>query len=59
MVPKGLHDELVRLIKAEGRWSNRQEFAIEAIREKIERLRGQPSPHPEAARVTSGTKVHQ
>jgi hypothetical protein len=36
-VPSGLHSEMVRLISSEARWSGRQEFVLEAIKEKIDR----------------------
>ncbi|MDE1822042.1 MAG: hypothetical protein KGI98_14475 [Euryarchaeota archaeon] len=38
-VPHGLHADMVALIESEKRWSGRQEFVLEALREKIERCR--------------------
>jgi Arc/MetJ-type ribon-helix-helix transcriptional regulator len=58
MVPRGLHEELIRLIRAEGRWANRQEFLMEALREKIEREKAKPSRlSPGAERVVRETRV--
>lgn len=58
MVPRGLHEELVRSIRAEGRWANRQEFLMEALREKIEREKAKPGkPPPGADRVVRETRV--
>ena len=38
-IPHGLHADMVDLIQREGRWSGRQEFVLEAIKEKIDRHR--------------------
>ncbi len=38
-VPVGLYNDMVQVIDAEKRWSGRQEFVLEAIKEKIDRHR--------------------
>lgn len=39
-LPKGLHDELAAVLTSEQRWPSRQDFIIDAVREKLDRLEG-------------------
>lgn len=42
-IPIGLYQELAAMVDTMKRWESRQDFVLEAIREKLDRLRG-PSP---------------
>lgn len=49
-LPKGLHDAIAKVVTEEQLWPSRQDFIIDALREKLERLeqgRGKPriAPH--------------
>jgi len=59
-VPKAVYDEMMRLIESEGRWPYpaRQNFILEAVREKLERyVPVGPSPVPAAhSPPRSGTR---
>ncbi len=37
-MPMGLHKELAELLTREQRWPSRQDFIIDAVREKLDRL---------------------
>jgi metal-responsive CopG/Arc/MetJ family transcriptional regulator len=39
-LPAGLHEEIAGLLTRERRWPSRQDFIIDAVREKLDRLRG-------------------
>jgi hypothetical protein len=43
-LPEGLHQELAEILLRERRWPSCQDFIIDAVREKLDRLRGSPSP---------------
>lgn len=49
-LPKGLHDEMVRVIESAREWKDRQHFIAEAIREKIERWKREHPLGPPARR---------
>lgn len=38
-LPLGLHDELAALLTQQKRWPSRQDFIIDAVREKLDRTR--------------------
>jgi len=41
-LPEGLHQELAEVLLRDRRWPSRQDFIIDAVREKLDRLRGPP-----------------
>jgi hypothetical protein len=43
-LPRGLHDELAELLIRVQRWPSRQDFIIDAVREKLDRLKAEPAP---------------
>lgn len=49
-LPKGLHDEMVRIIEGAREWKDRQHFIAEAIREKVERWKRDHPLGPPARR---------
>lgn len=50
-IPKGLHDELASILIEEQRWPSRQDFIIDAVREKLDRLRLEhPAPSKKGPR---------
>ncbi len=56
LLPAGLHAEMLGIMAAEQRWFDRQDFIKEAVREKIERHRAKPAPHPAASQVIERTR---
>ncbi|MCI4345877.1 MAG: ribbon-helix-helix domain-containing protein [Thermoplasmata archaeon] len=55
-LPAGLYEDLLRVMAAEKRWFDRQDFVKEAVREKIERHR-RPGVHPAAAQAAASMRV--